>query len=286
MTAGGGAQRLRPNSVVVDGVTVRYFTAGDDREHGDPVVLVHGIGGSTMVDFPFLMPMLARKRLVVSIDFAEPPTGRQGCLNLDRLEHQLASVVAQLGAGRRFTLLGYSLGAVVAAAFAAKVDTVARLVLAAGWLSPSTRLRLYSRIWRRLREEGSTAIGECALSCGYSSSFLSARTPDELASLAAAMPRASFVNRQLELAENLSVAELAPRIGATTLIVGCAEDGIATERQSKALFGVIPDARYAAVASGHALLAERPAELLWLAERFLENPRQHDAGTIIPPANP
>ena len=285
-----GEQRLRSDTVTVEGVKVRYFMAGEDRDHEQPIMLAHGIGGSTSSDFSFLMPMLVRRRLVVSVDFVEPAHGGAHAddrLGLDHLESQLEAVAGHLGPGREFTLLGYSLGAVVSAAFAAKSDLVSHLILVAGWMKPSAKLRLHSRIWRRLREERSASVGDYMLSCMHSASYLSARSSEELASRAAGMAAAtSFDERQMELAGNLDITELLPRIGATTLVVGCIEDEIATEQQSKALFGAIDDARYVPVSSGHALLEERPAELLALVDSFIAAPRRHEAGTILPIVRP
>ena len=107
-------------SVVVDGVPVTYHSAGqDDGRRGDaqrPVlVMVHGSTGSTDSHYGFLFPMLGFRQRVVSVDLAQPLTD---ALSLAQLVAQVGAVIdvvrGQSG-GRPVSLMGYSLGAVVAA---------------------------------------------------------------------------------------------------------------------------------------------------------------------------
>ena len=73
---------------------------------------------------------------------------------------------------------------------------------------------------------------------------------------------------------------------ATTLVVGCTQDQMVPRTHSLQLFGAIDDARYTEIDSGHAVVFERPAELLRLVDTFLRQPSASAAGSIIPTARP
>jgi pimeloyl-ACP methyl ester carboxylesterase len=73
---------------------------------------------------------------------------------------------------------------------------------------------------------------------------------------------------------------------ATTLVIGCTHDQMVPVRHSKALFGAIRDARYTEIASGHAVVFERPAQLVQIIDQFNEAPSRHAAGSILPTARP
>jgi pimeloyl-ACP methyl ester carboxylesterase len=278
---------LTTGTVTVDDTTVTYVTAGLDRETHDPIVLVPGLGGSTESDFAFMLPVLARHRLVISIDFAEHAHAAGAGANSDQLARQVgAGVVAVLGIGRKFNLVGYSLGAVVSAAYAAGSTDVSNLILVAGWASPSAKLRLHTHIVRDLRQERSAAERAYLLLSAHSEAFLSGRSDDELAALASRASAPGFTESQAGLANELDITSALPRITAATLVVGCTHDNIATEQQSLTLFAGIENARYASIDSGHALLVERPAELTSLITAFLAEPDRYAPGTIIPRPRP
>ena len=75
-------------------------------------------------------------------------------------------------------------------------------------------------------------------------------------------------------------------ITAPTLVVGAACDEVVGRRQTRLLFGAIANARYAEIASGHAIVHERPAELLALVEAFLLDPEAQPAGSTLARSQP
>ena len=231
-----------------------------------PVVLVPGFTGRTGEDFPFLLPMLARRYRVLTVDFSDPglrtPANLAACIG-----HAVARC------DEPPAVVGYSLGGVAAAAFAAEHPLeIGSLSVVAGWMTPPPKLVAFAGLWRALHVERSAGLAAAAMQSLFSAEgWDSARPPlvDEV------------TTRLVALGSRFDVAVLAPGIVAPTLIVGCAFDEVATTRQSKLLFGAIADARYAQIDSGHAVVHERPAELLAVLSGFLTDPVRHPAGAVI-----
>jgi pimeloyl-ACP methyl ester carboxylesterase len=185
------------------------------------LVLIPGFGGEG--DLEFLAPMLARQhRVSVVAAGAEPVTDSDTIL------------------------VGYSAGAVVAAAHAA-AHPVSALVLICGWAEPTPRLRDWAR------HAGDEAFARHTM-VGPGSE----REPVVQPSL-------------LPLVETLPV----PRLGdihCPTLVVGATFDLVATAHQSRLLHGGIADSHYVELPVGHAVLAERPAEVVSLVSAFAARP--------------
>jgi len=230
------------------------------------LVLVPGLSGRTEVDFPFLMPMLARSFDVVAVDLTGAAAdGFDGLV--DRVS---SSVGACAGAP---LVVGYSLGAVVAASVGARGSIeLAGLVLVAGWWQPSPKLVNFASTWATLRAEGSLALDGVARQSLYSAEGWDwART----------LPPDASTDELIALAARCDLSASDPLIDHPTLVIGCAHDEIATTRQSQLLFGAIADARYAEVRSGHAVTHERPAELIELISSFAAQPQRFPAGSLI-----
>ncbi|MEO6921577.1 MAG: alpha/beta hydrolase [Collimonas sp.] len=118
------------STISVAGTTVHYTTSGT----GPGLVLVHGTSIGTQANFGHVVERFTDQRQVISPDYAGcgnstiPP----GDLTLDILVEQIAGTIRHAADGP-VDLLGDSLGAVVAAATAARYPSlVRRLVLVAG----------------------------------------------------------------------------------------------------------------------------------------------------------
>ncbi|MFC5501826.1 alpha/beta fold hydrolase [Lysinimonas soli] len=184
-------------------------------------VLVPGFGGAA--DFDFVAPMLARAN-----------------------EVSIVEATAPIHAGPETVLVGYSLGAVVAAAHAAE-HPVAALVLICGWAQPTARLVDWAEHAGDAAFARHTMVG-----------------PDS--------DRAPILDVELlPLAQTLQLARLG-EIGSPTLVIGATFDLVATAHQSRLLHGGIADSRYVELATGHAALVERPAEVLSLVSEFAAHP--------------
>jgi pimeloyl-ACP methyl ester carboxylesterase len=276
----------------VDGVSIRFFTAGPlegTLSNGvirTPLVLVHGTGGSTAGHFGFLFPLLARIQTVVSIDLA-PPHG-EGEITVADLERQVAAVVAHAIPSGPISMLGYSLGAVLAASYAAhNPDRVRNLVLVAGWMTTDAQQILRQDVQRALRGGDPRTFAQLGTLLAFGVPFLSKRSPAELASLAPPPTGTpAFLARLAELNGRIDISAEVAMIQATTLVIGCTYDLMVPRHHSLALFGAIDDARYLELAAGHAVVFERPAELHHEVRTFLAEPERHFAGSVLEAAQP
>ncbi|WP_157264057.1 alpha/beta fold hydrolase [Azohydromonas aeria] len=272
-------------SVRVDGTEVRYHQAGAARNGQPPLVLVQGTTGSTDSHFGYLFPMLAFERRVISVDLARPADG--AALTIEHLARQVQAVIDSAAGSEPVDLLGYSLGAVVAASVAAaQPQAVRALVLVAPWMKTDAHQRLRNRIWRELREAGAEALRPFMLFCAFSPGFIAARTEEELAAIASRITVDEFVDLQMVLNTGIDIAAQVPRIRAATLVVGCTHDQMVPVQHARGMFGAIDDARYTQIDSGHGVVFERAAELLCQVSRFLGDPAAHPAGTLIPAVQP
>jgi pimeloyl-ACP methyl ester carboxylesterase len=286
------ADHVVEGTVTVDGVTVRYFDSAPNHcapgeSSRDPIVLVHGTGGSTQAHYGYLFPLLAGRQRVVALDFAQPVPA-QGTLTLEHLQRQVVGVIEAVLPDRPVTLVGYSLGAVVAAAVAARHPASVRdLVLVAGWMKTDAQQELRNQVWQQLRAEHSQALGEYTAFCAFSRPFLvAAQALGEFTPLLTAFRPDGFTDLQMELNRTIDITGLVPSIAATTLVIGCTHDQMVPTWHSKALFGSIPDARYTEIESGHSVVIERPAQLVQVIGQFLEAPSRHAAGDVIATARP
>jgi pimeloyl-ACP methyl ester carboxylesterase len=282
----GPTANVRTASVRVGGQEVRYHDSVDEAADHAPVVLVHGTGGSTQRHFRFLFPMLATRQRVVSIDLATGDVPAEE--GPARFAEQVAAVVEEALPGRTVALTGYSLGAVVSAVVAAtRPDLVGKLVLLAGWMKTDAQQRLRNEVWLALRRAGDLAVlGRFAAYCAYSAPFLALRTPSELDALVTGVAADDATAAQMEMNRVVDLTSIAPRITCPTLIVAGTDDQMTPHRQSRRLFGAIEDARYTEVTSGHAMVAERPAELVRLVTTFNHAPGRHPAGSVLAPHRP
>jgi len=236
------------------------------------VVLVPGLSGRPERDFWFLAPMLARTHQVETVSFADPAEPSDP----DALLARIGEAVAR--SGETPILVGYGLGAPAAVSYAAlhPLD-VTGLVLVAGWLTPSLALEHYAKVWRRLASKAPFALPEVIAGYLYSADgFATVREPET----------GAHTDGLLEWALHLDVSEHAALVQCPTLVIGCANDQVVSTHQSKLLFGAIPDARYTELRSGHAVVDERPAELLHLITGFTADPARYAPGTIVEEARP
>ncbi|WP_201787633.1 alpha/beta fold hydrolase, partial [Rathayibacter tanaceti] len=87
--------------------------------------------------------------------------------------------------------------------------------------------------------------------------------------------------RMLAASARADASAAATRLRLPALVVACTADAVVGVEGSEALLGAIEDARYCLIDSGHAVLAERPAELLAVLERFVTDPRRDPAGSVL-----
>lgn len=224
---------------------LRATPDGLEGGEGDTAVLLPGFGGET-AEFAFLAPMLARHHHVIALELPEG--------SFDEL---VARIRAALPA-EPCTLIGFSFGAVLALAVAsAPGSPVARLVLGSGWLAASARMRDAAGLLLRLRgtdPDALPALSRLAL--------LGPSANEAVGTLGSAAAAA-----HLRAALTADVSGHAARV--PSLVIAGESDALVPRENAEELYGSLDDARYARIEAGHALLAERPAEVLALIEGFL-----------------
>lgn len=263
---------------------LNYHEVGQ-RSAFPSIILIHGTGGNTDKHFSYIFPMLGMHQRVLSIDLHTPD---KADLAISDFSQQVEALIQHAVAeDETITVVGYSLGAVIAAQVAASLkQRVARLILLAGWAKTSSVQQLRTSIWQQLFNEQSAALPHFVNYCLYSDDYLCARSEQQVLDLARFVKPSQDAAKQRELNYRIDITSILPDICAETLIVACHEDRMIPLAQAKLLFASIQDSRYIEVASGHALYIEAPAEVLQLVNQFSQHPQQYPANQKIQPSMP
>lgn len=244
-----------------------------DDGSGPALLLLHGTGGDGWSHWAPLLPTLTPHRRVICPDL--PGSGRTpaptGPLQLDDL---VAAVLASADAcgQARFDLAGYSLGAVVAAAVAARHPArVRRLLLIAGFASTEdSRSQLQFQLWQALIAQDTDLMARLVLLTGLSAGALASLPAAVLEKRVQAIVKHTDwtgMSQQAELDARIDIrAELGAIQAPTRLIVG-SEDQMVPLAASQALQAGIPQADCVSLPSGHLITLEQPQAL---AEAMLE----------------
>ena len=249
------------------------------------IILIHGTGGNTDKHFSYIFPMLGIHQRVLSIDLHTPD---KADLKVTDFSQQVEALIQHAVAEDEIiTVVGYSLGAVIAAQVAASLkQRVARLILLAGWAKTSSVQQLRTVIWQQLFTEQSAALPHFVNYCLYSDDYLSARSEQQVLDLARFVKPSQDAAKQRELNYRIDITSILPEIRAETLIVACREDRMVPVAQAKLLFASISNSRYIEISSGHALYVEAPAEVVQLVNQFSQHPEQYPVNQKIQPYMP
>lgn len=263
---------------------LNYHEVGQ-RSAFPSIILIHGTGGNTDKHFSYIFPMLGMHQRVLSIDLHTPD---KADLAISDFSQQVEALIQHAVAeDETITVVGYSLGAVIAAQVAASLkQRVARLILLAGWAKTSSVQQLRTSIWQQLFNEQSAALPHFVNYCLYSDDYLCARSEQQVLDLARFVKPSQDAAKQRELNYRIDITSILPDICAETLIVACHEDRMIPLAQAKLLFASIQDSRYIEIASGHALYIEAPAEVVQLVNQFSQHPQQYPANQKIQPSMP
>jgi pimeloyl-ACP methyl ester carboxylesterase len=256
-------------SVSVGDAEVHYGLSGS----GPGLVLVHGTASTAETNFGHLIDRFATDRTVVTPDYSGSgeTTDGGGDLTVESLSDQVIGAARTAVTGP-VDLLGFSLGAVVAAATAARhPDLVRGLVLLAGWPhGDDAHHRLTFGLWRDVLRDDPALFGRLSMLHAFSPPFLSELGDDGIAMvLDAAATAAPGVARQVELDLRADITGLLPDITARTLVIGLTRDQLVPVERTRSLHEAIPGSRYAEIDSGHMALFEKPDELVDLVQDFL-----------------
>ncbi|GAT74944.1 putative hydrolase [Microbacterium sp. HM58-2] len=265
-------------TVDVDGYSVKVYDS-DPNGSKETVVLLHGTGGTAESSYWALFPMLAMRRRVVAFDFvdAAPATGGE----VDYVE-QARAVIESISADAPVDVVGYSFGAVIAALLAARhPERVRSLALVAGWLKTDAQQRLRNDLWWRLRDADEELLAQFTAFTTYSQQYINARTPAELQGIIDGFRHGADRAAKMRFNRDVDIADEITAISAPTLVIACSQDQMVPVRHSQLLFGVIPDARFATIDSGHGVMTERPSEAFVLIDSFFGDPGREPAGSVL-----
>jgi 3-oxoadipate enol-lactonase len=255
--------------VEVDGACVAYRLHG----RGPALVLVNGTSALDVHWGPVIAEF-SKYRTVISLDYSGSgdTTDDGSALSLQKLARQVSEVARAAGVDR-FDLVGYSLGAAIAAS---STDLVRSLIVVAGFSrGAEPRLKLQFELWLDLLRTNRDAFLRLLLLSGLTPAFVSkvgASTIEDM--INGYMPLANWegIKRQVELDLAVDVSEAASSVTSPTLVINCAHDQIVT--QTPELAASIPGATCRHISAGHLAYFEGADEFLSLATAFL---RRHDA---------
>jgi pimeloyl-ACP methyl ester carboxylesterase len=255
---------------------VEYLVDG----RGPGLVLVHGTGGSAELNWANLAERFSRRWKVVRPNYSGSghTTDAGGPLSPEQLAEQVVEAAKAAG-NTPFDLVGFSLGAGVAAVVAAQYPHLIRsVVLVAGFADATDPyLKLEFSIWQDLISCNRPALARLFLMTGFSSSFLADFSESQLDASASAIVTGTNwegMARQIELNLTLDIREHVRAIAQPTLVIGCTYDCIVPVRHSKQLAGMISNAEYAELATGHLVAGEQPEAFADLVESFLMRKRR------------
>lgn len=242
----------------------RYFDSDPTGSVEEAVVLLHGTFGSTASHFGLVFPELARHRRVIGLDLQVGDT-----LKLSDLTEQVGMLIDGLGL-RDPHLVGYSLGAVVAAAFAGiRADDVGKLVLLAGWACTDAHQQLRNDLWFRLRDSDEEALREFIALSVFGPEFLARMTPAQLAATKKNVRLTEVGDAQMKFNREVDIRDLARAITAETLVLSCAQDAMVPPHHQRELVELIEDSHLEFLAGGHGIVYEDPDAVTAAINEFL-----------------
>ena len=222
---------------------------------------------------PVIASMLARTHETIHVDLAASSPDLEDMV--DRIHEAVDSVATR---GISPAILGYGLGSCAALMFAARNPGASRcLALVAGWVRPPAKMLELASLWQTAERAGSGGAW-----WGVRSAELVMKQAEnwDAPSQTANIPLLASV---LGHCGTVDLDGLLDHVETPTLVVGCARDEFATLAQSRLLFGGIENARYVEIDAGHAVLGERPFELLNHLERFMGFPAEFPPGSVLVP---
>lgn len=252
----------------IDQSNVHYEVDGS----GPGLVLVHGVGGDADKVFGPVVPHFADHFTVVrpNLSGSGPTTDGGGELTVDLLAGQVTAA-ARAATDGPVDLLGFSLGAVVAAAAAAThPELVRRLVLVGGWAhTTGPRDRFYFDTWRHVYDTDRELFKRFATITGFSPAAVDSFGHEGLAhSLADEWPPPG-ISRQIDAGRGVDLRPLLPRITAPTLVIGLRQDQMVPVAGSHQLHAGISGSHLLELDGGHMDWFADPSQIIKHTNEFL-----------------
>ncbi len=226
---------------------------------GPAVVLVHGTFADAQGNWAELIDALADRYTVIAPELAgSGATRHPEVVTIDDLAAQVLAAADHAGA-ERFGLVGHSLGAVTAAAVAARVPgRVNSLVLHAPWPVTGPRGRALFELWDDLLRTDRALLARLLVQTAFAphiaDRWSAAELDETIAGFTAMLDPRHAV--QLTADRTADIRDHLPRITAPTLVLGSAQDRIIELEQQRAVAAGITAAEYLEFEAGHALPVE------------------------------
>jgi pimeloyl-ACP methyl ester carboxylesterase len=227
-------------------------------------VLVHGTGGSGAIDWGPLAERFGDAWTVLAPDYAGSGQAADdgGELALPALAGQVADAADDAGL-ETFDLVGFSLGAAVAAQLAAdRPQRVHGLVLLGGAVTTidDPRCQIQFALWERLCTTDPDRFARVALLSVLSPPFVRAMTLEEAEAAVefGVENRQPGTARQLALDRRIDLRSSLGLIRARTLVVGHTFDTVLPVEHARELHAGIAGAEYVELPTGHHSLLEQP----------------------------
>lgn len=239
---------------------------------GEPVVMIHGLGGTTNTFTPILAALARHKRIRLDL----PGSGRSsrvgGPLSIDGFVDSVRRVTSSLGI-RRFHVVAHSMGTIVAAHLAAsEPDAVLSLALFGPLLVPPDQARAAIRARAAKAREGDMQPIAEALLLSAVSNETKSRRPTAVAFVRESLMRQD-PDGYARTCEALADAQAADTsaIACPTLLVTGEEDAVAPPQSVRMMSQKIAGSRVEVLRGcGHWTPVERPEECISLLKNFLE----------------
>lgn len=255
--------------VTVGGTDVAHTVSGS----GPGLVLLHGAGASKDITWGFLTDRLADRFTLVAPDLpgAGGTVDDGAPLQYRQLVDQVLGV-ADATVGRPFHLLGYSLGAHLAAAVASDAPDAARsLTTIAGWIRPDAYMGLEFDLWQRLFSASRETFARFAVLTGSHPAYLADASPADVQGLVDTFVPilADGTARQAEFITRTDLSTALAAITAPTHVVGLTADRQVPLAHSHRLHAAIDGAVLTEVDAGHIAPWQHPDDLTAAVESFL-----------------
>ncbi|MDO3678311.1 alpha/beta fold hydrolase [Paenibacillus ehimensis] len=257
--------------VKVNDVDVAYVVEGN----GPGLLLIHGTGG-TNENWGDMIKALSGEFTIVAPTYtatSEMMAHGEG-LQLDDLVEQTVQAARQEGI-ESFHVVGYSLGAEIAAAVAAKYpERVISATMVAGWVESDLASAFQFDLWHKLYRLDRVLFAQFLIHTGFGPDFYNHFThKDELLQLAGQFSEmlAPATGLQSELDGRVNIRSLISGIKAPSLVIGLTYDRMVPVEYAKELASLIPGAKYREIASGHLVPWEKGDQLIGEVAGFLRS---------------
>jgi 3-oxoadipate enol-lactonase len=255
--------------IVVNGVRTVY----EEHGTGDPVVLVHGLGGTGTDTWKKVIAPLAEDFRVVVYDLRGSGKSNvtPGPYSVDLLAEDLDALVSALGLGQ-VALIGHSLGGGIVLRHAASSPDRVRAVVTVGAVAEpleQAKAGLEARA-QTVESDGMAAVAEMVATGGLAPSFREAHPEEfqELISLLASNDPEGYAAQCRAVVA--MTADHLPQVEAPVLLV-CGElDQASPPAMNRENAARLPNATLAEVADcAHHIQWEKPDKLIAAARPFL-----------------